>query len=158
MSTAARRRLMRDFKRMQTDPPAGVSASPIADNVMTWYALPTLFPQTPRRVPSSIHIRLFVMQLTQDSKIQERSHHRPLRHTLRRRYLSPRDALRRTIPEQTSRREVHQPDVSSECLRYGGVVSGYFAEPLESDVRCCCNLDVDSEVRRYIQRRGAQVV
>ena len=23
---------------MQTDPPAGVSASPIADNVMTWYA------------------------------------------------------------------------------------------------------------------------
>lgn len=38
MSTAARRRLMRDFKRMQTDPPAGVSASPIADNVMTWYA------------------------------------------------------------------------------------------------------------------------
>ena len=27
---------MRDFKRMQTDPPAGVSASPIADNVMTW--------------------------------------------------------------------------------------------------------------------------
>ncbi|TKA72736.1 hypothetical protein B0A49_07614, partial [Cryomyces minteri] len=63
MSTAARRRLMRDFKvhtkpvsqaaspfhswpikntadlavvqRMQTDPPAGVSASPIADNVMT---------------------------------------------------------------------------------------------------------------------------
>ncbi|KAK7605769.1 putative ubiquitin conjugating enzyme [Phyllosticta paracitricarpa] len=40
MSTAARRRLMRDFKRMQTDPPAGVSASPIADNVMTWYASP----------------------------------------------------------------------------------------------------------------------
>ncbi|CCJ28278.1 unnamed protein product [Pneumocystis jirovecii] len=25
---------MRDFKRMQQDPPAGVSASPIADNVM----------------------------------------------------------------------------------------------------------------------------
>ncbi|CAG8219697.1 unnamed protein product [Penicillium salamii] len=39
MSTSARRRLMRDFKRMQTDPPAGVSASPVADNVMTWYAI-----------------------------------------------------------------------------------------------------------------------
>lgn len=58
MSTPARRRLMRDFKvcstisrgvkhktntnplqRMQTDPPAGVSASPISDNVMTWYVL-----------------------------------------------------------------------------------------------------------------------
>ncbi|KAK1256096.1 hypothetical protein MKX07_008355 [Trichoderma sp. CBMAI-0711] len=36
MSTAARRRLMRDFK---TDPPAGVSASPIPDNVMTWNAV-----------------------------------------------------------------------------------------------------------------------
>ncbi|KFZ02264.1 hypothetical protein V501_09610 [Pseudogymnoascus sp. VKM F-4519 (FW-2642)] len=39
MSTAARRRLMRDFKRMQTDPPAGVSASPVADNVMQWNAV-----------------------------------------------------------------------------------------------------------------------
>jgi len=39
MSTSARRRLMRDFKRMQTDPPAGVSASPISDNVMTWNAV-----------------------------------------------------------------------------------------------------------------------
>ncbi|GAB7337836.1 hypothetical protein MBLNU457_4236t1 [Dothideomycetes sp. NU457] len=39
MSTSARRRLMRDFKRMQTDPPAGVSASPVADNVMTWNAV-----------------------------------------------------------------------------------------------------------------------
>ena len=39
MSTAARRRLMRDFKRMQTDPPAGVSASPITDNVMTLYTI-----------------------------------------------------------------------------------------------------------------------
>ncbi|PQE20126.1 ubiquitin-conjugating enzyme E2 2 protein [Rutstroemia sp. NJR-2017a BBW] len=39
MSTAARRRLMRDFKRMQTDPPAGVSASPVADNVMLWNAV-----------------------------------------------------------------------------------------------------------------------
>ncbi|KAJ4402862.1 Ubiquitin-conjugating enzyme E2 2 [Didymella pomorum] len=52
MSTAARRRLMRDFKspqRMQTDPPAGVSASPIADNVMTWYAQPHPAPHaTPR--------------------------------------------------------------------------------------------------------------
>ncbi|RKF60319.1 Ubiquitin-conjugating enzyme E2 2 [Golovinomyces cichoracearum] len=36
MSTAARRRLMRDFK---ADPPAGVSACPVADNVMTWNAV-----------------------------------------------------------------------------------------------------------------------
>ncbi|EMG47610.1 Ubiquitin-conjugating enzyme E2 2, partial [Candida maltosa Xu316] len=34
MSTPAKRRLMRDFKRMQQDPPSGVSASPLPDNVM----------------------------------------------------------------------------------------------------------------------------
>lgn len=28
--------IKRDEQRMQTDPPAGVSASPVADNVMTW--------------------------------------------------------------------------------------------------------------------------
>ncbi|EEB05287.1 Rad6 [Schizosaccharomyces japonicus yFS275] len=39
MSTTARRRLMRDFKRMQQDPPAGVSASPVSDNVMLWNAV-----------------------------------------------------------------------------------------------------------------------
>jgi len=39
MSTPCKRRLMRDFKRMQNDPPAGVSASPVADNVMTWNAV-----------------------------------------------------------------------------------------------------------------------
>lgn len=30
---------MRDFKRMQQDPPGGVSASPVADNVMMWNAV-----------------------------------------------------------------------------------------------------------------------
>ncbi|KAG7775403.1 hypothetical protein KL930_003603 [Ogataea haglerorum] len=36
MSTPARRRLMRDFKRIQQDSAGGVSASPLADNVMIW--------------------------------------------------------------------------------------------------------------------------
>lgn len=41
---------------MQTDPPAGVSASPIADNVMTWYAPSTAsLPMTPATAsPSDI--------------------------------------------------------------------------------------------------------
>ena len=43
---------MRDFKRMQTDPPAGVSASPIADNVMTWYSLP---PMSEQRTFKQVH-------------------------------------------------------------------------------------------------------
>ena len=110
MSTSARRRLMRDFKvqspllsefitnqnlteiqRMQTDPPAGVSASPIQDNVMIWYV----------SSPSTLHE---VSTLQEPSKtykfdLQECRHHRPSRHPLRRWHIPPRDALRRAIPE-----------------------------------------------------------
>lgn len=42
MSTPARRRLMRDFKRIQQDSASasgGISASPLADNVMIWNAI-----------------------------------------------------------------------------------------------------------------------
>lgn len=42
MSTPARRRLMRDFKRIQGDSQSssgGISASPLADNVMVWNAI-----------------------------------------------------------------------------------------------------------------------
>lgn len=42
MSTPARRRLMRDFKRIQSDSQSasgGISASPLADNVMVWNAV-----------------------------------------------------------------------------------------------------------------------
>lgn len=39
MSTPAKRRLMRDFKRIQLDAPGGVSASPVPDNVMYWNAV-----------------------------------------------------------------------------------------------------------------------
>lgn len=39
MSTAARRRLMRDFKRLQEDPPAGVSGAPTDNNILLWNAV-----------------------------------------------------------------------------------------------------------------------
>jgi len=39
MSTPARRRLMRDFKKIRDDPPSGVSAAPTEDNIMVWNAL-----------------------------------------------------------------------------------------------------------------------
>jgi ubiquitin-conjugating enzyme E2 A len=32
-------RLMRDFKRLQQDPPQGVNGSPNPDNIMTWNAV-----------------------------------------------------------------------------------------------------------------------
>ena len=38
-TTAARRRLMRDFKRLQEDPPMGVSAAPCENNIMKWNAV-----------------------------------------------------------------------------------------------------------------------
>lgn len=39
MSTSARRRLIRDFKRMKEDAPIGVSAAPVSDNIMMWNAV-----------------------------------------------------------------------------------------------------------------------
>ncbi|GIL81781.1 hypothetical protein Vretimale_1384 [Volvox reticuliferus] len=36
MSTAARKRLMRDFRRLSSDPPQGVNGSPNPDNIMLW--------------------------------------------------------------------------------------------------------------------------
>ncbi|KAI9031259.1 ubiquitin-conjugating enzyme/RWD-like protein [Hyaloraphidium curvatum] len=39
MSTPAKRRLMRDLKKLQTDPPAGISGAPLADNVLLWNAV-----------------------------------------------------------------------------------------------------------------------
>ena len=39
MSTPSRRRLMRDFKRLQEDPPSGVSGAPTDNNIMIWNAV-----------------------------------------------------------------------------------------------------------------------
>eukprot|EP00292_Cryptomonas_paramecium_P023585 CAMPEP_0113661944 /NCGR_PEP_ID=MMETSP0038_2-20120614/283_1 /TAXON_ID=2898 /ORGANISM="Cryptomonas paramecium" /LENGTH=151 /DNA_ID=CAMNT_0000576747 /DNA_START=8 /DNA_END=463 /DNA_ORIENTATION=+ /assembly_acc=CAM_ASM_000170 len=39
MTTPSRRRLMRDFKRLQTDPPSGISGAPAVDNIMHWSAV-----------------------------------------------------------------------------------------------------------------------
>ncbi|KAK9858008.1 hypothetical protein WJX84_010844 [Apatococcus fuscideae] len=39
MSTTARKRLMRDFKRLHIDPPQGVNGSPAPDNIMQWNAV-----------------------------------------------------------------------------------------------------------------------
>ncbi|KAA6400199.1 MAG: putative Ubiquitin-conjugating enzyme E2 [Streblomastix strix] len=39
MSTNARQRLLRDLKRIQDDPPAGIAASPLETNIMSWNAI-----------------------------------------------------------------------------------------------------------------------
>ncbi|EHS63125.1 Ubiquitin-conjugating enzyme E2 2 [Puccinia graminis f. sp. tritici] len=39
MSTASRRRLIRDFKRLSSDPPGGISGAPCPDNIMIWNAV-----------------------------------------------------------------------------------------------------------------------
>ncbi|KAG9017514.1 Ubiquitin-conjugating enzyme E2 2 [Tulasnella sp. 427] len=38
-STACRRRLIRDFKRLSSDPPQGISGAPCPDNIMLWNAV-----------------------------------------------------------------------------------------------------------------------
>lgn len=37
--TAARRRLLRDFKKLQEDPPEGLTASPVEDDILKWEAI-----------------------------------------------------------------------------------------------------------------------
>ncbi|CAD5219056.1 unnamed protein product [Bursaphelenchus okinawaensis] len=39
MTTPSRRRLMRDFKKLQEDPPSGVSGAPTEENIMVWEAI-----------------------------------------------------------------------------------------------------------------------
>jgi hypothetical protein len=39
MTTPARRRLMRDFRRLQQDPPQGVTGAPLEDDIMRWNAV-----------------------------------------------------------------------------------------------------------------------
>eukprot|EP00043_Microstomoeca_roanoka_P004235 m.48402 g.48402 ORF g.48402 m.48402 type:complete len:184 (-) comp12395_c0_seq1:580-1131(-) len=39
MATAARRRLMKDFKRLQEDPPHGIMGAPVESDIMTWHAV-----------------------------------------------------------------------------------------------------------------------
>eukprot|EP01023_Acetabularia_acetabulum_P026460 TRINITY_DN2513_c0_g1_i1.p5 TRINITY_DN2513_c0_g1~~TRINITY_DN2513_c0_g1_i1.p5 ORF type:complete len:166 (-),score=29.08 TRINITY_DN2513_c0_g1_i1:868-1365(-) len=39
MTTPARKRLMRDFKRLQQDPPQGIDGSPNSENIMKWNAV-----------------------------------------------------------------------------------------------------------------------
>ncbi|KIM24836.1 hypothetical protein M408DRAFT_331511 [Serendipita vermifera MAFF 305830] len=39
MSTPCRRRLIRDFKHLSSDPPAGISGAPCTDNIMVWNAV-----------------------------------------------------------------------------------------------------------------------
>ncbi|OCF78435.1 ubiquitin-conjugating enzyme E2 2 [Kwoniella mangroviensis CBS 8886] len=47
ISTAAKRRLIRDFKRLASDPPIGISGSPNPDNIMIWNAVIFGPPDTP---------------------------------------------------------------------------------------------------------------
>jgi len=56
MSTSARKRLMRDFKRLQNDPPQGVQAAPLDNNVMVWHAVIFGPDDTPWEVLSFIHL------------------------------------------------------------------------------------------------------
>jgi ubiquitin-conjugating enzyme E2 A len=39
MSTTARRRLVRDLKKLQSDPPDGINAAPEQDDIMRWKAV-----------------------------------------------------------------------------------------------------------------------
>lgn len=39
MLTPAKKRLMRDFKRLHHEPPAGISGAPYDNNIMLWHGV-----------------------------------------------------------------------------------------------------------------------
>eukprot|EP01103_Thecamoeba_quadrilineata_P013877 TRINITY_DN3984_c0_g1_i3.p1 TRINITY_DN3984_c0_g1~~TRINITY_DN3984_c0_g1_i3.p1 ORF type:complete len:151 (-),score=26.93 TRINITY_DN3984_c0_g1_i3:26-478(-) len=39
MATLARRRLLRDFQNLQSEPPNGISGAPLDDNILVWQAV-----------------------------------------------------------------------------------------------------------------------
>lgn len=84
---------------------------------------------------------------------QERCHYRPIRHSVRRRHLQTDHALRRAIPEQASRSQVHQHHVPPERLCYRRALLGHPAEQMESYLRRRCHLDEHPEVSHTRIRR-----
>ncbi len=39
VATSAQKRLLKDFKKLQSDPPLGISGAPVDRNIMTWQAV-----------------------------------------------------------------------------------------------------------------------
>lgn len=62
MSTPARKRLMRDFKRLQQDPPAGISGAPQDNNIMLWNAVIFGYVGKMKCIKRNYYSVLFVMQ------------------------------------------------------------------------------------------------
>ncbi|KPM09728.1 ubiquitin-conjugating enzyme E2-like protein [Sarcoptes scabiei] len=57
MSTPTKRRLMRDFRRIQDDPPPGISAAPMENDIMHWNAVIFGPPDTPYE-DGTFHLKL----------------------------------------------------------------------------------------------------
>ena len=39
MTTPCRRRLLRDFRKIKNDPPAGITGAPCENDISTWHAV-----------------------------------------------------------------------------------------------------------------------
>lgn len=125
-STAAKRRLIRDFKRLASDPPIGISGSPNPDNIMIWNAVifgPRACPSLPSthniprislvgRAASLVPFSPTLMSLeTHANALIPRS-----RHTIRRRLLPTDPNILRRLPKQTPNRPIREQDVSPKHL------------------------------------------
>lgn len=158
MSTSARRRLMRDFKvcRMwktysrctpsfsrESRPPSTVISRADSESLCIAYADRSSSRRlcVPHRrqchdlvlIPPPMQIHTRHRPLTKFSS-KERCYHRACRHTIRGRHFPTRHAIRGAVPQQATRCQIHQSDVPPQRLWHRGVVFGYFAEPMESNL------------------------
>ncbi|KAG8882323.1 Ubiquitin-conjugating enzyme E2 2 [Tulasnella sp. 332] len=63
-STACRRRLIRDFKRLSSDPPQGISGAPCAENIMLWNAVIFGPGQYPNANPAFNNNKTYALPIT----------------------------------------------------------------------------------------------
>ena len=129
-STNCRRRLIRDFKRLSTDPPGGVSGSPCPDNIMLWNAV--IFG------PGQFITSLLSLGFGLKKQFARR-------HTFWRWHIQTLTNVRWVLSQQTTLCEILVEDVPSQHLCQWGTLSWYSAEQMVTDIWCRCDFDEYTE-------------
>ena len=165
MSTPARKRLMRDFKRLQKDPPAGISGTPTEANIMvrahTRLHRVGLTRQIseprppfkrdafrPHPAPRFLISRLLTCRpppFHPRNTAVAGGHLRPRGHPVGGRHVQAQPDIFRRLPQQGARGQVREQDVPPEHIQRRRDLPGHPTEPVVADIRRERHTDVHTE-------------
>ena len=129
-------RLMRDFRKLQQDPPAGVNGSPTSDNILRWNAVIFGPEDTPWDGGKKEERGEICARLSLSRHRRPRPHTRPVTHSLHSlRHLQADPGLHGGVPQPPARREVRVPHVPPQHLRGRRHLPGHPAEPVVPHLR-----------------------